>query len=203
MLKFRAGRRTQSWRRNCIALGLASGFLEPLESTSIYLIQIAIMHLLPLFPSSARADPALAQEFNRKMDLEYERIRDFLILHYKLGSRDDAEIWKYCSAMPVPDSLTEKLELFRHSGHIEQSRDGLFTAPSWLSVYMGQGLQPERYHPLADVEPIDRLVTELEALRTDIADRVDEMPKHASFIARYANANEPSERLLHEAEARL
>ena len=203
MLTFRAGRRKLSWRRNCIALGLASGFLEPLESTSIYLIQIAIMHLLPLFPSSDRTDPALADEFNRKMDLEYERIRDFLILHYKLGSRDDAEIWRYCSAMSVPDSLTEKMELFRHAGHIEQYRDGLFTAPSWLSVYLGQGLQPERYHSLADVEPIDRLVGELEAVRSDISDRIDEMPKHASFIARYANANEPSDMLLHEAEARL
>jgi tryptophan halogenase len=161
------------------------------------------MHLLPLFPSSGRSDPALADEFNLKMDVEYERIRDFLILHYKLGSRDDAEIWRYCTAMSVPDSLTEKMELFRQSGHIEQYRDGLFTAPSWLSVYMGQGLQPERYHPLADVEPLDRLVTELQSLRTDIADRIDELPKHASFISRYANANEPSGLLLHEAEARL
>ena len=203
MLKFRAGRRVQSWRRNCVALGLASGFLEPLESTSIYLIQIAIMHLLPLLPSAGRSDPALAAEFNRKMDLEYERIRDFLILHYKLGSRDDAEIWKYCRDMPVPDSLMEKLELFRHSGDIEQYRDGLFTLPSWLSVYIGQGLQPERYHPLADGEPVDRLVSELENLRTDIADRIDEMPKHAAFIERYANANEPTEMVLHEAEARL
>ena len=105
--------------------------------------------------------------------------------------------------MSVPDSLTEKMELFRHAGHIEQYRDGLFTAPSWLSVYLGQGLQPERYHYLADVEPIDRLVGELEAVRSDISDRIDEMPKHASFIARYANANEPSDMLLHEAEARL
>ena len=201
MLKFRAGRRKQSWRRNCIALGLASGFLEPLESTSIYLIQIAIMHLLPLFPSSGRSDSALSDEFNRKMDVEYERIRDFLILHYKLGNRDDAEIWRYCTAMSVPDSLTEKMELFRQSGHIEQYRDGLFTAPSWLSVYMGQGLQPERYSPLADIEPIDRLLTDLQALRTDIADRIDELPKHASFIARYANANEPLGFVLHDAEA--
>ncbi len=103
--------------------------------------------------------------------------------------------------MSVPDSLTEKMELFRQSGHIEQYRDGLFTAPSWLSVYMGQGLQPERYSPLADIEPIDRLVTELQALRTDIADRIDELPKHASFIARYADANESSASVLHEAEA--
>jgi tryptophan halogenase len=165
------------------------------------LIQIAIMHLLPLFPSSGRSDSALADEFNRKMDVEYERIRDFLILHYKLGNRDDAEIWRYCTAMSVPDSLTEKMELFRQSGHIEQYRDGLFTAPSWLSVYMGQGLKPERYSPLADIEPIERLVTELQALRTDIADRIDELPKHASFIARYANANEPSGSVLHDAEA--
>ena len=203
MLKFRAGRRVQSWRGNCIALGLASGFLEPLESTSIYLIQIAIMHLLPLFPSGSRIDPALSTEFNRKMDLEYERIRDFLILHYKLGRRDDAEIWKYCREMSVPDSLSEKMELFRHSGHIEQYRDGLFTPPSWLSVYLGQGLQPERYHPLAETEDMDLLVTDLEALRIDIVDRIDEMPKHDSFITRYADANKPDDILLHEAEARL
>ena len=203
MLKFRAGRRVQSWRRNCLALGLASGFLEPLESTSIYLVQIAIMHLLPLFPSKGRADPALADEFNVRMDLEYERIRDFLILHYKLGRRDDAEIWRYCRDMSVPDSLSEKLELFRQSGYIEQYRDGLFTPPSWLSVYLGQGLQPERYHPLADGESVEKLLNELEALRTDIADRIEAMPKHSSFIERYADANEPSEMVLHEAEARL
>jgi tryptophan halogenase len=161
------------------------------------------MHLLPLFPTGRSSDPALADEFNRKMDLEYERIRDFLILHYKLNSRDDAEIWKYCREMPVPESLTEKMELFRHCGHIEQYRDGLFTPPSWLSVFVGQGLRPERYHPLADVEPIDRLVAELDTLRADINDRIDEMPRHASFIARYANANEPTEELLHEEEARL
>jgi tryptophan halogenase len=203
LIKFRAGRRLKNWRNNCVALGLSSGFLEPLESTSIYLFQIAIMHLLPLFPTGRRSDPALADEFNRKMDLEYERIRDFLILHYKLNRRDDSEIWRYCRDMAVPDSLTEKMELFRHSGHIEQYRDGLFTPPSWLSVFLGQGLEPERYHPLADQEPVDRLVAELDALRTDISDRIDEMPKHASFIARYANANEATEELLHEAEARL
>ena len=203
MLKFRAGRRLVNWRRNCVALGLASGFLEPLESTSIYLVQIAIMHFLQLIPTERRFDSALADEFNRKMDVEYERIRDFLILHYKLNSRDDAEIWKYCRDMPVPGSLTEKVELFRHSGHIEQYKDGLFTPPSWLSVFLGQGLQPENYHPLAGLQPLETLVFELDLLRGDISDRIDEMPKHANFLGRYANAQEPTEMLLHEEEVRV
>ena len=133
LLKFQAGRRVQSWQRNCVALGLSSGFLEPLESTSIYLIQIAIMHLLPLLPGK-RHDQRLVDEFNRRMDVEYERIRDFLILHYHLNSRDDSELWRYCRTMEVPESLQRKIALFRHSGIVEQYKDGLFTPPSWLSV---------------------------------------------------------------------
>jgi len=155
LLKFEAGRRASSWERNCVALGLSSGFLEPLESTSIYLIQIAIMHLLPLFPNG-RSDPRLIREFNRRMDLEYDRIRDFLILHYHLNSRVDGELWRYCRAMDVPESLTEKIELFRHSGYVEDYRDGLFNAPSWLSVFLGQGLTPQHHHPLADAVPEHR-----------------------------------------------
>jgi tryptophan halogenase len=202
LLKFNAGRRRTNWERNCVALGLASGFLEPLESTSIYLIQIAIMHLLPLFPAG-RSDPRLIAEFNRRMDVEYDRIRDFLILHYHLNRRDDAEIWRYCRNMEVPDSLKRKIGLFRHCGYIEDYRDGLFNPPSWLSVFLGQGLTPEHYHPLADGVPTDRLVGELEELREDIRDRVDEMPRHATFIARYADAREASQAVLHEPEARL
>jgi len=202
LLKFEAGRRVSSWERNCVALGLSSGFLEPLESTSIYLIQIAIMHLLPLFPNG-RSDPRLIREFNRRMDLEYDRIRDFLILHYHLNSRVDGELWRYCRAMDVPESLTEKIELFRHSGYVEDYRDGLFNAPSWLSVFLGQGLTPEHHHPLADAVPVERLVADLDDLRTEIADRVDEMPKHATFLARYANAQSADLSALHKEEARL
>jgi tryptophan halogenase len=202
LLKFEAGRRASSWERNCVALGLSSGFLEPLESTSIYLIQIAIMHLLPLFPNG-RSDPRLIREFNRRMDLEYDRIRDFLILHYHLNSRVDGELWRYCRAMDVPESLTDKIELFRHSGYVEDYRDGLFNAPSWLSVFLGQGLTPEHHHPLADAVPVERLVADLDDLRTEIADRVDEMPKHATFLARYANAQYADPLALHEEEARL
>jgi tryptophan 7-halogenase len=202
LLKFQAGRRVRSWVRNCVALGLSSGFLEPLESTSIYLIQIAIMHLLPLLPAK-RHDQRLVDEFNLRMDVEYERIRDFLILHYHLNSRDDTELWRYCRSMEVPESLERKMLLFRHSGIVEQYKDGLFTPPSWLAVYLGQGLTPEHYNPLADALPLERLVTELDQLHTDIRERVEEMPKHASVVARYAGAEAPSDTLLHEAEMRV
>jgi tryptophan halogenase len=189
LLRFKAGRRVINWEKNCVALGLASGFLEPLESTSIYLIQIAIMHLLPLLPLRGN-DPALAREFNRKVNVEYDRIRDFLILHYHLTRRDDAEIWRYCAHMDVPDSLKAKMELFGHSAQIEQYRDGLFTLPSWLAVYVGQGLIPSGYSPLADVGGLDRLTEHLEEIRTEISDRVDEMPSHARFVDRYCRMEE-------------
>lgn len=187
LLRFKAGRRVKSWQRNCVALGLSSGFLEPLESTSIYLIQVAAMTLLPLFPGPNH-DQRLADEFNRRMDVEYERIRDFLILHYKLTSRDDAEIWRYCRNMDVPDSLKARMELFHHSGFIEQYKDGLFSPPSWISVYMGQGLKPENHHPAADAIPLDRLRADLDRLRDDIEDYVEEMPKHEAAIAAFAES---------------
>jgi tryptophan halogenase len=187
LLKFKSGRRVASWAKNCVSMGLASGFLEPLESTSIYLVQIAIMQLVPLLPNK-RIDPRLRDEFNRLMDLQYERIRDFLILHYKLTIRDDAEIWRYCAAMDVPDSLTRKIELFRHDGIIEKYKDGLFTPTSWLSVLVGQGLIPENYSPVADAIPEERLISQLDEFRTEVRDRVDEMVRHDRFIDRYCAA---------------
>ena len=189
LLKFQAGRRVLNWEANCVGLGLASGFLEPLESTSIYLIQVAIMHMVPLFPERT-IDARLRREFNRKMDVEYERIRDFLILHYHLGSRDDAEIWRYCRAMKVPESLERKLALFRHSGIVEEYKDGLFTPPSWISLFLGQGLMPNHYHPAVDLQTKERLIAELEELRADIRDRVEEMPKHERFVDRYCAAED-------------
>ena len=145
------------------------------------------MHLLQLFPKKQH-DPRLVDEFNRRMDIEYDRIRDFLILHYHLNGRDDSELWRHCRSMAIPDSLQRRLQLFQHSGIIEQYRDGLFTPPSWLSVFLGQGLRPSHYSPLADAIPLDALLQSLGELRTEIHDRVEEMPKHASFVARYANS---------------
>jgi tryptophan halogenase len=199
LLRFAAGRRDRTWEKNCLAVGLASGFLEPLESTSIYLIQAAILHLIPLFPEK-RVDPVLPVEFNRRIDVEYERIRDFLILHYHANSRDDAELWRYCRNMAVPDSLTERMELFVHRGFIEEYRDGLFSPASWLSVYAGQGLRPARYDPLLDNVPIPRMVEELDALRREIRGGVARMLPHAQFVDGYCRS-EAAPRLALEAGA--
>ena len=141
LLKFQAGRRKCSWVGNCLALGLSSGFLEPLESISIYLVQIPRSCTCCRFSRRRRRIP-LPKSSTGGWN-EYDRIRDFLILHYHLNSRDDAEIWRYCRSMEVPDSLREKMELFRHSGIIESYKDGAVHAASWLSVLVGQGLTPE------------------------------------------------------------
>jgi len=183
-LRFRAGRRARSWERNCIAVGLASGFLEPLESTSIYLIQIAITNLLKLMPGKTM-DPGLVAEFNRLVDVEYERVRDFLILHYHLNTRDDAPLWAYCREMEVPESLQHKMALFRHRGHIPKYKDGLFAPPSWVSVFVGQGLTPAHYDPLVDNLPADRIVAEMDRARSEVALAAEAMMDHAAFVADY------------------
>ncbi len=182
LLRFRAGYRKEGWARNCVAIGLSSGFLEPLESTSIYLIQRAIEYLVRLFPRR-QIDPALPAEFNRLMDMEYSRIRDFLILHYHLNSRDDSDLWRECRDMAVPDSLTHKIALFRESGHIEDYQLGLFSPPSWISVFVGQGLLPRGHQPLAQATPMTQVVSDLKAMREAIMQRVNEMPTHESALA--------------------
>ena len=183
-LRFQAGRREKSWHRNCIAVGLASGFLEPLESTSIYLIQIAITNLLKLMPAKA-IDPALVEEFNRLVDVEYERVRDFLILHYHANTRDDAPLWTYCREMDVPESLHRRMALFQHRGHIHKYARGLFAPPSWLSVFVGQGLHPAHYDPLVDNLPYERIVAEMDALRDSVALAARGMSDHAAFVDDY------------------
>ena len=183
-LSFTPGRRTGSWAKNCVAVGLASGFLEPLESTSIYLIQVAAMNLVALFPERAD-DAVLASEFNRRMDVEYDRIRDFLILHYHANRRDEP-MWRYCREMPVPDSLAEKIEAFRHRGSVPRYGEGLFSPPSWVSVLFGQGLTPEAVHPLANALPADELAKRLAAIRAQIAEGVSAMPRHDEFVTDYA-----------------
>lgn len=192
LLKFRTGRRTQCWIKNCVAVGLACGFLEPLESTSIYLIQVAVLNLLRLIPR-VPVDPVLADEFNRLIDVEYERVRDFLILHYHQVTRDDAELWRHTQSMSVPDSLLERSELFARRAHIEAYRDGLFSPPSWLAVFAGQGVLPRAYDPLADNLPLESLLEQMDTLKGRIADRVALMPDHASFIKDYCPSSEAAE----------
>jgi tryptophan halogenase len=183
-LRFKAGRRERSWVHNCVAVGLASGFLEPLESTSIYLIQAAITALLELFPEP-EISPLDRDEFNRLIDLEYDRIRDFLILHYHATSRDHSEFWNYVRTMKVPDSLHEKIELFQRRGRVVKYREGVFLDASWIAVYLGQGIFPQGHDMRADAPPLDALAQGMEALRAEIRAVAERMPDHVGHIARY------------------
>ncbi len=181
-LRFKAGQRTRNWMGNCVAIGLSAGFIEPLESTSIYLIQKAITTLIELWPDRT-FDPADSREFNRMMDVEAERVRDFIILHYHATRRADSPLWNHVRAMTLPDSLAEKIDLFRSRGAVQQYKEGLFAHPSWVAVFLGQGVIPGRHHPLADKAPNDHLITGLAGLRETIRRTALAMPAHDAYLA--------------------
>lgn len=182
-IKFKTGRRKKSWEKNCVAVGLSSGFLEPLESTSIYLIQIAITKLIEYFPGFD-FNSLVADEFNRELEMEYERIRDFLILHYSATERDDTEFWKYVKNMQKPASLQRKIELFKEQGHIEQYKRGMFLEPSWVAVYIGQRILPKCYHPIVDRLDNHELLSSLDMIKNEIGIESSKMPSHSAFIAK-------------------
>jgi len=186
-LRFTTGRRKKQWNGNCVAIGLASGFLEPLESTSIHLIQVAITTLLELFPERGCAQ-ADQDEYNRVMDLAFERIRDFLGLHYQATQRDDSPFWRDKAAAPIPDSLAYKMELFRERGMVVNYRDGFFLEPSWLAVYLGQNILPHGYDPMADAVDPGEAAGRLDALRTAVRRAAEAMPGHQAFIDSFCNA---------------
>lgn len=181
VLRFRAGRRRKSWVRNVVGVGLASGFLEPLESTSIYLAQMAIERLIELFPTE-RVTDSDRFEFNTQVDMEYDRIRDFLILHYHATRRTDSSFWNHVRTMAIPDTLAEKLALWRASGRVAQYAKGLFLEPSWVAVCLGQGIIPERWDARADAVDTMRLERIVAGARDSIERRVTAMPGHAAFL---------------------
>lgn len=181
ILRFRAGRRRESWVGNVVSIGLASGFLEPLESTSIHLAQMAVMRLIELFPER-QIDPADRAAFNATVDYEYDRVRDFLILHYHATTRDDSDFWNHVRTMALPDSLAGKLELWREVGRIEKYGEGLFLEPSWVAVYLGQGMVPRRYDPRADNPSPAALTRALDEIAGTIRNRVDAMPDHEAAL---------------------
>jgi tryptophan halogenase len=186
-LRFTAGKRRQAWNRNVIAMGLASGFLEPLESTSIHLIPSAISRLLQLLPGRTVAD-ADRREYNRQTDFEMERIRDFLILHYTLNDRPEP-FWQACRDMALPDTLARKLELFAANGRITREHEELFTEVGWLQVLIGQGAEPAGHHPIADTIDPDELAEYMRMIELLYAHEADAMPSHADFLARHCQAS--------------
>lgn len=183
LIRFEAGYRQCSWEKNCLAIGLSGGFLEPLESTSIYLIQMAIFKLVEFFPRGDEFEVS-REAVNRWMAMEYDRVRDFIILHYHLNQRQDSEFWRNCATMDVPDSLHRKMALFRESGAVEFYDQGLFAQPSWIAVYIGQGCYPRAIDPRVDRLPIDTIKVPLERLARQLHELVATLPTHREVLRR-------------------
>ncbi|MGH8263240.1 MAG: tryptophan halogenase family protein [Steroidobacteraceae bacterium] len=181
-LRFTTGRRKKFWNKNCIALGLASGFLEPLESTSIHLIQSGIVQLAAIFPDRS-FDPDDAEEYNRLQIAEFDQVRDFVTLHYSATERDDQPLWRHCRDMSIPDSLAYRTRIFRGSGRVVFEDKELFVESNWLSIFIGQNIWPRRHDPLADVLPVEEAARRLAHLREGIAETAQAMSTHAEFIA--------------------
>jgi len=190
LIRYKTGKRRKMWSHNCIAMGLSAGFVEPLESTSIHLIMIAVTRLIQQFPFGG-ASAAQRDHFNRMADLEVERVRDFIILHYKLTERDDSAFWRHCRDMTVPDTLQERIECFAEAAQAWQGPEDLFRVDSWMQVMLGQRVAPRRWHRLATLLPTAQLRTTLETLKARIDERVAQMPSHQAFLDSYC-APEPA-----------
>ena len=186
-LRFVTGKRKQFWNKNVVAIGLSSGFLEPLESTSIHFIQTSISKLIEYFPDG-RFDPVAIAEYNRQVQFEFERSRDFIILHYKANERG-GEFWRRCREMSIPDALAQKIELFQRNGRIHRENQELFAEVSWLQVMVGQGILPDTWHPMVDLLPETELRQMVEGTRAVLENSVSVMPTHAEYIAQNCRAH--------------
>jgi tryptophan halogenase len=185
-LRFTTGKRRQMWVRNCVALGLSAGFLEPLESTSIHLVQSAATRLVKLFPD-AHTDQATIDEFNRQSDFEWERVRDFIILHYWANKRD-GDFWDYCRTMELPATLQRKIDLWRTNGRVFREDDELFSEESWIQVFIGQEVIPQAYDPLVAIKSDPQIEQFLGNIASTIDRCVEVMPDHAVFVEKYCPA---------------
>lgn len=189
-IRFTTGSRRKQWHRNCIAVGLSGGFMEPLESTSIHLIQRAVLRLIRMFPLRGISQRDVA-EFNEQQDADALQIRDFLILHYKATERGDSPFWRQCRDMAIPDTLRQKIELFRETGRVFRKNDELFAENSWVQVMMGQGIMPRAHHPIAEKLKDDEFARLLSGLRENVAKTVAGMPEHGSYVAQYCGVPRP------------
>lgn len=193
-LRFKTGRRNKAWHRNCLALGLASGFVEPLESTSIHLVIMGITRFMQLFPHGGN-NQALADEYNQQTQLELERIRDFIILHYHVTDRDDSPFWDHCRNMSVPDSLQTRIALFKEQAHAFQKQNELFRVDSWAQVMLGQGVTPDYHHPAAAMLSDAQLNQSMQQQRQQVLQAVAQLPAHDDFIRRYCATPQKAEAL--------
>ncbi|MCE3251319.1 MAG: tryptophan 7-halogenase, partial [Cellvibrio sp.] len=189
IIKFTTGQRRQHWNKNCVALGLASGFIEPLESTSIHMIQRGITRLIQMFPHEGIRACDI-DEYNEQMRTETLTIRDFVVMHYHLTEREDSAFWRYCKNMPIPASLEHRIRLFKETGKIfVESPYKLFAEPSWLQVMVGQGIIPERYHVVANEMTDTELKKFLEDIRSYVKQTVQKMPSHHDYLQYYCKAS--------------
>lgn len=186
-LRFVTGKRKKFWVKNCVAIGLAAGFMEPLESTSIHLIQAGVSKLIALFPDTS-FNPIERDEYNRLTSIQFEQIRDFLILHYHANERDDSEFWRYLRNMSIPDTLAAKIELFKSKGRIFRFEDELFGEANWLSVLLGQNIWPRTWDPMVDTLSLDDIRGKADRLRALIRSTAEKMPSHQAYIDRYCAA---------------
>lgn len=186
VIRFRTGRRLEGWNRNCVALGLASGFVEPLESTSIHLIMMGVTRLMQLFPFSG-VNRSLADQYNHQTRVEIEKIRDFIVLHYHATQRDEP-FWRACRDMRIPDSLAHRIALFRDNAHAFQAEGELFRVDSWIQVMLGQGIRPRHYHHFARMMSDTDLAKLLNNLRSSVREAVERLPEHQAFVDGYCRS---------------
>jgi tryptophan halogenase len=188
VIKFRPGQRRQTWKRNCIAIGLSSGFIEPLESTSIHLIQRGIMRLLQMFPRDGIRQSDV-DEYNGQANTEIEHIRDFIVLHYHVTRRQDTPFWRACRAMDIPASLRHRIDLFRESGRVFRVPGELFAENSWIQVMLGQGIEPQQHHPVADLMGDEELARFLNDIKSSVEKTLSQLPAHQTYVEQYCRAN--------------
>jgi tryptophan halogenase len=189
VIKFRPGRRAKAWNKNVLALGLAAGFIEPLESTSIHLIMTGVSRLIHYFPFGG-VTQSFVDQYNDDVRLEWDSVRDFIILHYHVTDREDTAFWRYCKHMEVPELLARRIQMFRDRGHAWRADTELFQLDSWVQVMLGQGIRPANYHHMTKGMPEQDLGRFLDGIRTSISRAVASMPSHQEFLDRYCHASE-------------
>ena len=187
VIKYKTGTRRKHWNKNCVAIGLSSGFIEPLESTSIHLIQRGIVRLMQMFPAQGFVQADI-DEFNAQTKFETDNVRDFIILHYHVTQRRDSKFWRYCSSMPIPESLAHRLEMFAAAAKVYKYPNELFGESSWIQVMLGQGIEPKQYHPIVDMMEDEELKAFLNNIKSVVKRKNDNLPHHYDFIQHYCKS---------------